>query len=309
MKIKIAVLAGGASFEREISLLSSEEIVKYLDKEKYDVNVITVPKERDSFWIKQLTDFSPGLVINLLHGGEGENGSVSGLLNCLNIPFLGNSVLSGAVCTNKNMCKAVLKNSGVPVCEDVFIKKDDNITDFEEKIKELGFPVIIKPNNGGGSIGVSVAENIDEAKTLTENIIKIYDDDVLIEKFIYGKEVTIVLAGKNNTIEVLPVLDISPDGGFYDYNAKYVNASAKIEFSTLPKFIREMIEDIAKKAFKILECRGFCCVDLIVSEEQVYFIEVNTVPGFTKHSIIVRTLRELNVNIGGFLDGLIEDVL
>jgi len=309
MKTKLAVLAGGTSFEREISLHSSKEIVKYLDKEKYEVNIITVPKEKDTLWIKKLTEFSPNLVINLLHGGDGENGSVSGLLNCLNIPSLGNGVLSGAVCMNKNICKSVLKMSGVPVCEDIFIKKDDNITDFEEKIKELGFPVIVKPNNGGGSIGISVTKNPEETKYAVENIIKNYRDDVLIEKFISGKEVTVVLVQKNNTAEVLPVLDIHPNGGFYDYNAKYIDASAKIGFSTLPEFIRKMIEDIAKKVFKTFECRGFCYVDLIVKEEQVYFIEVNTIPGFTKHSIIVRTLQALNVDIGDFLDELIQNEL
>ncbi len=309
MKIKLAILAGGASFEREISLRSSEEIIKYLDIKKYDINTIIVPKEKNTSWVKELIDFSPDLVINLLHGGDGENGSVSGLLNCLNIPSIGNGVLSGAVCMNKNICKAVLKNSGVPVCEDVFIKKDDCITDFEEKIKGLGFPVIVKPNNGGGSIGISVAENIDDVKSLAESIIKNYNDDVLIEKFIDGKEVTIVLIQKNNNIEVMPVLDISPKGGFYDYNSKYVDATAKIEFSTLPLFIRKMIEDIAKKVFKIFECEGFCYVDLIVKEEQVYFIEVNTIPGFTKHSIIIKTLKALNMDIGNFLDELIQNEL
>ena len=309
MKIKLAILAGGASFEREISLRSSEEIIKYLDIKKYDINTIIVPKEKNTSWVKELIDFSPDLVINLLHGGDGENGSVSGLLNCLNIPSIGNGVLSGAVCMNKKICKAVLKNSGVPVCEDVFIKKDDCITDFEEKIKGLGFPVIVKPNNGGGSIGISVAENIDDVKSLAESIIKNYNDDVLIEKFIDGKEVTIVLIQKNNNIEVMPVLDISPKGGFYDYNSKYVDATAKIEFSTLPLFIRKMIEDIAKKVFKIFECEGFCYVDLIVKEEQVYFIEVNTIPGFTKHSIIIKTLKALNMDIGNFLDELIQNEL
>lgn len=309
MKTKLAVLAGGASFEREISLRSSEEIVKYLDKKKYDINTIIVPKEKSASWVKKLIEFSPDLVINLLHGGDGENGSVAGLLNCLNIPSIGNGVLSGAICMNKNICKAVLKNSGVPVCEDVFIKKGDSITDFEEKIKELGFPVIVKPNNGGGSIGISVARNIDEAKSLAENIIKIYNDDVLIEKFINGKEVTIVLIQKNNKTEVMPVLDISPKGGFYDYNSKYIDATAEIGFSTLPLFIREMIEDIAKKIFKLFECEGFCYVDLIVKEEQVYFIEVNTIPGFTKHSIIIKTLQSLNMDIGKFLDELIQNEL
>lgn len=309
MKIKLAILAGGSSFEREISLKSAEEVVKYINDEVYDVRVIEIPKEKGSKWVGEILEFSPDILLNLLHGGDGENGAVSGLLQCLGIKFIGNGVLSGALCMNKHICKAVLKESGVPVCEEVFIKKGEEFIDFEEKIKELGFPVIVKPNNGGGSIGISVAEDISEAKTAVFEIFQKYDDDVIVEKFISGREVTCVVVRNGEGLRVMPVLDISPNGGFYDYNAKYVDNSAKIGFSTLPQFLKDMIEDIAKKVFNICDCRGICCVDFIVCKEQVYFIEVNTIPGFTAKSNVTRTLNELGEDIGEFLDGIIQGEL
>ncbi len=306
MKIRLAVLAGGSSFEREISLKSAEEVVKYINRDTYDVKVIEVPKEKCSNWVDEILAFSPDILFNLLHGGDGENGSVSGLLQCLGIKFIGSGVLSGALCMNKHICKAVLKESGVPVCEEVFIKNGEDIIDFEERIKELGFPLIIKPNNGGGSIGISVVSDISQAEAVIYEIFRQFNDDVIVEKFISGREVTCVVADYGEGLKVMPVLDISPNGGFYDYNAKYVDNSAKVGFSTLPEFLKDMIEDIAKKVFYICECRGLCCVDFIVCKEQVYFIEVNTNPGFTAKSNITRTLEELGEDIGEFLDRVIK---
>lgn len=309
MKPKIIILFGGESFEREISLQSSKEVIKHINHKKYDVTPIEVPKEKDSRWIHSLLNISPDVIFNLLHGGNGENGSVSGLLNCLKIPFIGNGVLADAVSMNKNLCKTLLKSVGVPVCEDIFIKKNQNVSDFDEKINELGFPLIVKPNKGGASIGISIAENLIETKNAVNNIIKTYNDSVIIEKFIKGKEVTCVTLRENDSIKIMPVLDVSTDRGFYDYEAKYVNTDSRLEFSTLPFFIRKMIEDIAKKVFTVLECQGICCVDLIVHEEQVYFIEVNTVPGFTPNSTVTRTLKKLDISMESFIDNLIENLL
>ena len=137
MKIKLALLYGGESHERDISIQSAKEVEKYINRESYDVRLINIPEKKDPLWINELLNFSPDIVLNLLHGGEGENGSISGLLNCLNIPFVGNGVLPGAICMNKHICKAVLKENGVPICEDVFIKREDDIIDYEEKIKVI----------------------------------------------------------------------------------------------------------------------------------------------------------------------------
>ena len=310
MKTKIAILSGGSSFEREISLQSSKIVIKYLQKKNYDIKNIELPNSKENTkWIDELLKFSPNIVLNLLHGGDGENGSVSGLLKCLNIKSIGNNVLSGAICMNKNICKSVLKDKGVPVCEDVFISLNDNVLDFEEKIKELGFPVIVKPNNGGGSIGISVCTNISEVKLAIKNIFETYKDSVIIEKFITGKEVTCVVVKKNNNLKVFPILDILTNNKFYDYEAKYIDSKTKVDFSTLPEFIQKMIEDISKKVFNIFECSGVCCVDLIVSEEQVYFIEVNTIPGFTSNSTVTRTLKKLNIDVCEFIEELIQDKL
>jgi D-alanine-D-alanine ligase len=253
----------------------------------------------------------PDVVFSALHGGLGENGSVQGLLQCLNIPYVGSGVLASAVCMDKQISKELLKANHIQVVEHVYIQKFSDIDGYEQAINDLSFPVIIKPNRGGSSIGVAVADNIRDAKAAILNIFNAYNDDVLVEKFIVGREAAVfVIDGKDNELTVTPVLDINKNGSFFDYNDKYTTQNLLSEKSSLPQFMQDMISDIAQKTFRALKCSGYCCVDMIVRDEQIYVIEVNTLPGLTNRSLLPEAIKNMienqSLTFEDFLDKMID---
>lgn len=305
MKTKVCILFGGNSIEREISILSKEQLVENLDPYKYDVVQIELPVQKNSDWVKKLMYEKPDIVLSALHGGIGENGSVQGLLECLNIPYVGSKVMSSAISMNKNMSKIIMRANYIPVVDDVFISKNDDIIKYTEKIKKLGFPLIVKPNNGGSSIGVSIVNNYDEL-LLAITLVKDLKDDILVEKYIYGREATCGVLETDMGLEVLSVLDIDIQGSdkFYNFDAKYFNKNTKVGFSKLPAYLQTMIREIARKVFTILECEGYAVVDMIIFEDEIYVIEINTLPGLTNKSIIPKVACKKS-SFEDFLDRLI----
>lgn len=305
MKKKIGILVGGSSGEREVSFLSGENILNAIDADKFEVMSYEVPKEKDTQWILRLINDKPDFVFNLLHGGDGENGAVSGLLDCLGIEYYGSDVLSSALCMSKNVSKTIMRAYDVPVAEDVFIKKNQQTEEFKNKIKEIGFPLIIKPNNGGSSIGISLAENYEQAKMAIDKVKKL-NDDILVEKYIDGQEITCCVLKKNDKLMVLPILEIEPENKIYNYEEKYLKENTKVSFSRLPEFMQIMIKEIAKKTFEILHCDDFATVDMIVKEEQIYVIEVNTIPGLTKQSLVTRSIEISNTAFKKFVNSVLQ---
>lgn len=306
-KIKLALLTGGASVEREVSFRSSENILRSLDKNKYDITIIKLPKDKtDIAWISELMQLRPDFVLSALHGGKGENGAVQGLLQCMNIPYAGSRLLSSAVCMNKQTAKELMAYHHIPVIDGEFIPLGCDIEQYRQKLALLDYPIIIKPNRGGSSIGITVAENFDDVVRAVEYIRSEYDDDCVAEKYIDGKEVTCAVMQTNEGLKVMSVLDINKSKGIYDYDAKYLSRDSAVSFTTLPAYMKNMIEDIAVKAFDILKCRGYGCVDMLVKDEQVYVIEINTLPGMTDHSLIPQGVEGCGLTLGEFLDKLIE---
>lgn len=304
-KKKVVVLAGGSSTEREISFKTSEEMYKNLDKNKYDVDIIAIPNEPSDEWVVKLIQSKADIVISALHGGSGEDGTVQGLLECLNIPYVGTKVIGSAIGMDKNLSKQLMKLNHIPVADDIFINQEEEIKNYTDDINMLGFPLVVKPNKGGSSIGISIVNNFSELANAV-NEVKKMKDDILIEKYICGREVTCGLLETKKGTEVLTVLDISANSTFYDYKAKYEAEDTQIVFSTLPLFLQEMIQEIAKKVFKVLKCSGYGRVDMIVQEEQVMVLEINTLPGMTSHSLIPKALQGQGISYGEFLDKLIE---
>lgn len=306
-KIRLAVLMGGSSVERMVSFKSAENILKNLDSEKYIVQPIELPQDKtDTAWVKQLMDFNPQFVLSALHGGRGENGAVQGLLQCLNIPYAGSKVLSCAMCMNKQTAKDLMAREHIPVVQGEFIPLGDNVDMFEQRLDLIGYPLVVKPNRGGSSIGIGIAENFAQLKKIVAEIREKYRDDVLAEKYIDGKEVTCAVIHTKNGLEVMSLLDINKVGGIYDYNAKYLSEENAVSFTTLPNYMQTMIEEIAKKAFKVLKCNGYGCVDMLIKDEQVYVVEINTLPGMTDHSLITQSVKGCGMSLGEFLDQLIE---
>lgn len=303
--IKVALLYGGSSTEREVSFKTADEMYKHLDKNKYDVDMIDLPDGHSNSWVIKLIQLNPDIVLSALHGGDGEDGTVQGLLECLNMPYVGTKVLGSAICMDKYLSKQIMKFNHIPVADDLFIERNECIQNFQAEIEKIGYPLVIKPNSGGSSVGISIVNSKAELYDAVE-LVKSLNDDILIEKYIQGREVTCGILENKSGIEVLDVLDITANTAFYDYRAKYEDESTQIVFSTLPKFLQEMIQAIAKKVFKVLKCTGYGRVDMIVYQEQVVVLEINTLPGMTSHSLIPKAIQSKGMSYGDFLNSLLE---
>ena len=293
-KIKLGVLVGGTSIEREVSKKSCENLLANLDENKYEITVYHLPADGNTEWAKNIISNPPQIVLSALHGGNGENGSIQGFLHCLNIPYIGSKVLSSAICMNKAMAKTVMKANHIQVPDHVFVMRGVDFSQYEESIKLMGFPLIVKPNRGGSSIGVIVARNMEDIHYGIKNIIETYDDDVLIEKFIDGKEINCCVLQGENGPEAMAVLDVKKAGSVFVYDDKYHIDEYSSDITSLPDFMQDMIKSIAVKTFNVLQCKGYACVDMIVQEEQIYVIEVNTLPGLTSHSLIPKATKKLD---------------
>ncbi len=305
-KLKIAILAGGSSVERDISLRSCRNIEAALDREKYDIKIYELPKDRSTDWAKQIIADPPDMVLSALHGGNGENGSVQGFLHCLGIPFAGSRVLSSALCMDKKMAKTIMSANHIQTPEDVYIKRGERIIDHADEIRQIGFPLVVKPNRGGSSIGISIVYGTKELEKAAKDIIEEYDDDVIAEKYIKGREITCAVNEGENGTDVMAVLDINKSGEMFSYEDKSMQASPIGDISNMPVFLQDMVRAIAIKTFDALKCRGYACVDMIVKDEQIYVIEVNTLPGMTDISLVPRAAEGPGMSFGDFLDRLID---
>ncbi len=311
-KIRIGVLMGGSSAEREISYRSANNIVSALDTDKYTVSCYDIPIN-DSSWIERLLSDRPDIVLIALHGGKGENGCVQGVLSCLGIPFVGSGVTASALCMDKALCKTVMESAHIPVIEGFCVRRGSTVPNptIDESAARTGYPLIVKPNNGGSSLGIAIVNNADELNGAINSIFEKFDDDALVEKYISGREVTCAVIEGESEPEVISVLDINKSGGIFDYKAKYEDKEWSGGISNLPPYMQATIKGIAKKAFALLGCRGYACVDMILVEEQVYVIEVNTLPGMTAQSLIPNAVKALGMELGlgSFIDRLIEKEL
>ncbi len=302
MKINLMILKGGTSLEREISLKSFENVIKHIDKDKYNILDIDVLNINDL--INYIKLFNPDIVLNLMHGGIGEDGTIQAFLDILNIKYIGSKALSSGICMDKNLSKTILKANNIPVVDYVYIKKEEDYYLYKSEIDELIYPVIVKPNKGGSSIGIKIAKNIEEAFEAIKDIKKL-DDDILIEKFIDGKEAICSVVQNKEGVYVLSMLDIDTDTDIFGYDEKY-DKNTNIHFSRLPKFLQTMIKEISKKAFNLLKCEGYANIDFMIKDDDVYVLEVNTIPGFTEKSLLPKGITLHNKTIKEFLDEIIE---
>lgn len=304
-KIKLGILAGGSSIEREVSFKSCNNLLNNLDKDKYDIHIYSLPLKDDRKWINEIIEDRPDIVVSALHGGMGENGSMQGLLRCINIPYLGSKVLSSALCMDKKEAKTVLEANHIQVAADIYIKRNESIALFVDDIRQIGFPLIVKPNRGGSSIGIEIVNDLAELDRAVNNIVEKYDDDVIAEKFVKGKEITCCMFEGNNKPEVMAVLEVNKKGEIFDYADKY-ESGVSSALTSMPGFMQDMVKTIAQKTFKLLKCKDYACVDMIVMEEQIYVIEVNTLPGLTENSLIPKACTSYGISFGEFLDRLID---
>ena len=294
--MKIAVIYGGISSEREVSINTGKEIISNLDKSKYEVIGLELEKAEDIF---KLRDMNIDFVYIALHGIFGEDGRVQAILDTMNIPYSGCGVLSSAMSMDKNISKLIVKNSGVRVIDGISIKKGE-ILNFSDL--NLGEKVILKPNSGGSSIGINFASNQTEFEKGLEEIFLI-DDEALVERVMTGVEISVpIIKG-----EVFPTLLIEPlKDTFFDYKSKYENGGALEYVHEFEKELQNEIDDFTKKVYKSLKCKGYARVDYILVDNKAYFLEINTLPGMTKNSLLPKSTLSRGYSYSQTLDLLIE---
>jgi len=302
-KLTIALLAGGISSEREISLQSGDQVYETLDKKKFDV-IRYDPKTDLNRLVAEAPNIDAALII--LHGPYGEDGTVQGLLDLLDIPYQGSGVLGSAIAMNKLVSKQLYERFGLPVPPYIVIQHN-NAIDPEKCLKKLGMPLVVKPVKGGSSVGISIVKSKESLKNAVDEAFT-YDDTVLIESYIDGIELTGGVIGNKN-LEALPIIEIIPDKEheFFDYEAKY---TAGITREICPARIDEDLtvkaQTYAKMAHSSLFCKGYSRTDMILKKREIYIIETNTIPGMTATSLLPLAARSAGIGFSQLLDRLIE---
>jgi len=345
-KIRVAILFGGKSAEHEISLRSAESVANAINKDKYEVVLIGIDKTgrwlMGNSGVSLLNTFNPKLyklnssntssvalvpqsggnlsvagqsndsqnsidvVFPILHGPFGEDGTVQGLLKLANIPFVGASVLGSAVGMDKDVMKRLLRDAKIPIGDFVTVRAGEKIS-FAKIKKQLGLPLFVKPANMGSSVGISKVEKAGQFQAALAEAFR-FDNKVIIEEFIKGREIECSVLGNDNPIASLPG-EIIVKKGFYDYETKYIDESAAhIEIpAKLPKKIIKDIQTLAIKTFKVLSCAGLGRVDCFLTKKgKVIINEINTMPGFTNMSVYPKLWEASGISYPELIDRLIQ---
>jgi D-alanine-D-alanine ligase len=270
---KVAVLMGGPSAERKISLMSGQAVLDSLRRSGVDAQGFD-PAERELAEIKR---FNRAFVI--LHGRGGEDGTVQGALELMGVPYTGSGVLASALCMDKWRTKLVWQAAGVPIADYLLLDAD---SDISATAARLGLPMFVKPANEGSSIGITKVKRAEDLPAAYD-VAAGYDELVIAERFIDGAEVQFPILGER----VLPSIRIEPATEFYDYDAKYFRDDTRYHCPGLPAAQEASLHESVLRAFRVLGCRGWGRMDLIVDRMgRPFFLEMNTVPGMTSHSLM-----------------------
>jgi D-alanine-D-alanine ligase len=304
MALRVAILYGGRSGEHEISLRSAESIIAGLDRAKYEVQRIFITPE--GRWEPRALSPEPGanpgidVVFPVLHGTFGEDGTVQGLLELADLPYVGAGVLASAVAMDKEVTKRLLVERGLPVAEYV------TVTRGHHRAIDLPFPLFVKPANLGSSVGISKVKNCTELETALK-LASQYDRKILVERGIAGREFECSVLGSEEPVAAVPC-EVIPSREFYDYEDKYLLDAAKliVPAPLTPEQTAEM-QRMAVAAYQAVECEGMARVDFLMetASGQLYINEINTIPGFTSISMYPKMWEAAGVPFAELLDRLI----
>lgn len=287
---RVAVLMGGRSSEREVSLNGGQAVLEGLLKAHVDAFALELGANSDESIIELMQRQPIDTVFNMLHGGEGENGSIPCLLEFLEIPYTGCRMASSALAMDKMRCKFIWKGMGLPTADFAMLQED---SDWGQIVHQLGLPLVVKPASEGSSMGVTKVETLAKLPAAYQQAVK-FDSQVMAEKWLCGGEYTVaILKG-----QALPVIRLVTQREFYDYQAKYVDDDTQylIPCGLSAEREREM-QTIALEAFNSLGCSGWGRVDLMADEkESFHLLEVNTVPGMTSHSLVPMSARAIGMD-------------
>jgi D-alanine-D-alanine ligase len=303
----VAVLRGGKSAERDVSLRSGAQVEAALRSRGHDVAGVDVDLKT---W-DLLRDGDFACVFNALHGRLGEDGTVQGMLELLGLPYTGSGVLASALCMDKARANAMMEAAGldVPAFEELEVKKGVTLETVERLVAMYGLPLVIKPVREGSTIGLTIAQDVDQAASGLVLAAR-YDRRVLIQEFAKGTEITIgVLATPQ--LQVLPTLEIVSDNPVYDYDAKYTaGKSHHIIPARIPEQAQMDASDSARRAFVELGCAGMARVDIIVDADGTpWVLEVNTVPGLTELSLLPDAARAAGIAFDELCQRLVDHAI
>ena len=324
---KIALIYGGNSSEVEISVQSGKNVASCIDKNRYEVYEVML---RGASWQVQLydsastelvaavevdkTDFSFtyngekikfDLAYIMIHGTPGENGLLQGYFEMLGIPFNTCSSFVSTITFDKHSCKRFLDFAGVKMAKDVFLREGHEYC-VKSIVKELGLPLFVKPTNGGSSFGISKVKKEEDLEAAIQSAFK-ECDSIIIEECITGREMTNGIYKKGGELVNLPVTEIVTDRDFFDYEAKYLGMSNEICPAPISEELTKDIQDLTAKIYKYMGCSGLVRIDYIVKGYDIYFLEINTIPGMTAMSLVPAQVRAAGIDMGDFFTTLITE--
>lgn len=345
-KIRVAILFGGKSAEHEISLLSAKSVIDALPRDKYEPILIGIDK-RGGWHVQEINGYLTGeldpyqiklkpernilaidtgnvdhpliptkdqvdtgridVVFPVLHGTNGEDGTVQGLLKLAGIPFVGPGVLGSAVGMDKDVAKRLLRDAGIPNADFVTLRKSEK-HDYHAIEQRFGYPCFVKPCNLGSSVGVSKAKNREELATAIHEAFR-FDTKVLVEKFVHGREIECAVLGNIGNMQASLPGEVIPQHEFYSYEAKYVDEQGAILQIPveLPEETVKRVQELAIRTCATLECEGMARVDLFVTKfGDIYLNEINTIPGFTKISMYPKLWEVSGLPYPRLIDRLIQ---
>ena len=342
--MKLGVIFGSKSTEHDVSVVSASYIIKNLNKKKYDIYPIYIDKNNDWYEvldtpkiykigevpgdikaINNVLKYLKGMdvIIPAMHGLYGEDGAIQGFLKIVGVPCVGCNILASSVCMDKVYTKILLKNAGINVTPDLYIRYENNkfyyvnqnfdlvdvtVLDIDKLIlKNLNYPVYVKPSNSGASVGISKASNKDELNVALYEAKK-YDEKILIEKAIDAREIECAVLNDLVSIpgEVLSATE------FYSYDSKYKNSKSK---TVIPALISDDmiqdIQDVAKRAFRAVDAKGMARIDFFIDKKtnEIYLNEINTIPGFTEISMYPKLIENMGISYTELLDKLIDSAI
>lgn len=322
---KIAVVTGGDSGEAKISFQSAEQVLKHMDRKKYTPYKIIIQKgewiyedENGRTYEVNKNDFSLfsgkkkvnfDCVFLIIHGTPGEDGNLQGYFNLIGMPYSTSGLMTSAITFNKESCKRYLAPLGIHMAKSIVLSKGERI-DESYIIKTVGLPCFVKPNNGGSSIGTSKIENAHELKPALKKAFK-EDSQVIVESYLSGTEITCGVTNYGGKITALAITEIIPPktSRFFDLKVKYDGSTSEITPARLPQ--KKYIEclRLSEKIYHSLHCTGIIRIDYFYSSGKFYLLEVNTIPGMTKESLIPKQAMHIGISFTQLISNSIEAAL
>lgn len=301
--MKIAILLGGSSSERDVSILSGLSIAEAI-KDKFEV--LTINVEDDLTILPELL-FDADIVFNALHGGQGENGVVQSFLDTHNIKYTGSGAKSSKIAMDKHLSKILAQSEEIPTPKWIHLREAGNhFKLFNEKSPKFDLPYVVKPSEEGSTMGLSIVKNKDNLDLALQHASE-YSDKIMIEEYIPGRELTVGILGN----KPLPIVEIIPRHSLYDYECKYTEGMSKyIVPAELPLSLTRKIQKDAIKIYHALNCKHYARVDFRLNENnEHYFLEVNTLPGLTNTSLLPKAAKKAGLSFPKLIETIIKIAL